>query len=60
MAKAKLKVDVYKIVARAVEEGVNYGWMRAHKYVEKPSEDIIKDEMERGVMLMLDGVIKFD
>jgi hypothetical protein len=45
-----VQVDTYKIVARAVEEGINYGWNRAHKHTETPNEQHIKQEIENAVM----------
>lgn len=45
-----LRVNVYEVMTRAVEEGIAYGWRRAHKHTDTPSEETIRDEIERGVM----------
>jgi hypothetical protein len=49
----------YTIISRAVEEGVAYGYRRAHKHDDKPSEDHILDEIERAVMNELCDVLQF-
>lgn len=55
-----LKVDVYAVLDRAVEEGLAYGWRRAHKHVDNPSEDAIREAMQNAVMDAICGVFKFD
>lgn len=45
-----LKVDVYKLVARAVEEGVARGWQRAHKHTDEPTPISIKQSIEDAVL----------
>jgi hypothetical protein len=60
MPKVKLKADIYKILSRAVEEGIAYGWNRAHKFTDKPNEETIKDEIEKAVMNEICEVIKLD
>jgi hypothetical protein len=57
--KVALKPDVYRVVARAVEEGVAYGYERAHKYDDKPSEETIQDQIEQAVMAALSEVVKW-
>lgn len=46
----KIKWRSYEIVERAVEEGINYGYYRAHKHVDNPDKDIIVQNIEREVM----------
>lgn len=49
--KAKaVKVDLYKLIARAVEEGVAMGLNRAHKYTDKPTRNEIAENVEREVL----------
>lgn len=57
--KRKLKVNVYKVVSRAVEEGVAYGINRAFKYTDIPSRDTIVENVEREVMNSLADVINY-
>ena len=45
-----MKVKTYAVIDRAVADGVNYGWNRAHKYTKSPSEDEIKQQMMLAVM----------
>ena len=41
---------MYKLVSNCVDAGVNYGWNRAHKHTDSPSEAQIKDEIYNAVM----------
>jgi len=45
-----LKPKTWKVLQQAVEAGVAYGWQRAHKHVEEPSEDAIKQAIEQAVL----------
>jgi len=36
--------------AAAVEVGVEWGWMHAHKHVDDPSEQLIKEAIVRDVV----------
>ncbi len=38
------------VLERAIDEGVRYGYNRAHKHVENPSEGVIIDNVVEGVM----------
>jgi hypothetical protein len=60
MPKVKVKADIYKILSRAVDEGIAYGWNRAHKHTDSPNEETIKDEIERAVMNEICEVVKID
>lgn len=55
-----IQVDIYKIMARAVEEGVNYGWNRAHKHTENPSKEHAIEQIESAVMNALCEILIFD
>lgn len=46
----EMRVRSYEVLCRAVEEGLGYGWHRAHKHTESPDEDAIKQQMLEGVM----------
>ena len=52
-----LKIDSYKIIARAVEEGIKHGCQRAHKYSDSPSQELLKSEIESSVMNHLSEII---
>lgn len=45
-----LRCDVWGVLQECVENGVAYGWARAHKHTAKPDEELIKDQIYDGVM----------
>lgn len=51
-----LGVDVYRLVATAVELGVESGWNRAHKHTDDPGADHVKAEIETAIMNNLSEV----
>ena len=59
-----VRARVYRIVARAVEEGVGYGWHRAYKHVEMPPrEDFSRqaiDVIVNAVLNELSEVLDFE
>jgi len=55
-----IRINAYDIVRRAVEEGVRYGWNRAHKHTDKPDEAAILEHIENAVLTELCEVLKFD
>lgn len=58
--KVMLLTNLYEIVQRAVSEGVQIGWRRAHKHVDNPDEPHIIMSVEREVMSCLDEVIRWE
>lgn len=57
---SSIKLKAYSIIEQAIETGVNWGWSRAHKYVDNPDENHIKQEMLHEIMLALSEVVDFD
>lgn len=55
-----MKVKTYPVLSRAVEEGVAYGWTRAHKHTDNPSEDSVKDAIADAVMSSIGEFFTFD
>lgn len=55
-----MKVITYKVLEDCVEKGVNYGFMRAHKHSDNPSEDYIKEQLAYYVMLEISEYFTFD
>lgn len=55
-----IRLKVYDLFEQAVESGVAYGYNRAHKHTERPSEETIKNEIIRSVMSSLDELIVWD
>lgn len=40
----------YDLICQAVESAVNYGWHRAHKYADQPTEEAIKETIASHVV----------
>jgi hypothetical protein len=57
---SKVRFKAYNLVARAVEEGVAYGYNRAHKHSDEPSEEVIKQAMIDSILNSLCEIIDFD
>jgi hypothetical protein len=55
-----MKPKLHKILETAVEQGVSYGYNRAHKHVENPTEGAIIDSIVEQVMNSLDEWFEFD
>lgn len=45
-----MKVRAYPVLYRAVEEGVAYGWRRAHKHTDKPDAAAIEEQIVTAVV----------
>jgi hypothetical protein len=45
-----MKANEYRLMERCIEEGTNYGWNRAHKHVDNPSPEQIKEQIAYYVM----------
>lgn len=54
MARAKIagtvQVRVYDVMNRCVEEGISLGWLCAHRHTNKPSDEVILEQMQVAVM----------
>ena len=59
MVKRQLKLKLYTVISRAVNEGVNYGVNRAFKYSDTPNHESLVEHIEREVMNSLDEVIEY-
>ena len=57
---AQVRLNAYKIIDDVVERAVRYGYRRAHKHVESPTEDHIINEINKSVMNELCEILKFD
>ena len=57
--KPPLRLRIYTVVSRAVEEGVSHGIRRAHKYAVRPTRESLQDHLEREVLSALCDVIDF-
>lgn len=45
-----MNVRAYPVFRRAVEEGVAYGWQRAHKYTAAPDRETIEEQITTAVL----------
>lgn len=45
-----MKVKTYNLIRECIERGTSYGWNRAHKHVNDPTEDQIKNAIEDAIM----------
>lgn len=55
-----MKANTYKVLARAVEEGVLVGWNRAHKHTDNPTDDQIKFQLIESVLNEICEWMDFD
>jgi len=55
-----MKVNTYKILERAVEEGINYGYKRAHKHTDTPTIVQLSEEIHNAIMNNIAEVIDFE
>ena len=55
-----MKVKMYPLIERLVEEGIDAGWNRAHKHAGEPYGDAIKDTIHRYIMQGFDEAFEFD
>lgn len=47
---SKMKANTYKVLARCVEEGVAWGWNRAHKYGDNPTPEALQNHIVEAVL----------
>jgi pyruvate-formate lyase len=55
-----MRPNFRKVLETAIEGGVQYGYSRAHKHIENPSEGAIIDSIVEQVMNSLDEWFDFD
>ena len=55
-----MKPKFHKILEIAVEHGVSYGYRRAHKHIENPTEGAIIDSVVEQVMNSIDEWFNFE
>ena len=55
-----MKVKMYPLIERLVEEGIDAGWNRAHKHTDTPDEEAIKRCIEQYIMKGFDEAFYFD
>ena len=55
-----IRVYSYKLLSKAVEDGISWGWMRAHKHTDTPSADETKASIEKHVLSEICEYFDFD
>ena len=55
-----MKVKMYRLIERLIDEGIEAGWQSAHKYTPYPTEDRIKHCIERYTHLGFMETFEFD
>lgn len=45
-----MRPKIYKILEIAVEEGVSYGYNRAHKHIENPPKEQICEQVMNSIL----------
>jgi len=55
-----MRAKEYIIMEQAIHEGIAYGWNRAHKHVDNPTEENIKEAIEIAVMNSICEYFEFD
>jgi hypothetical protein len=55
-----MRFNAYKIISDAVEKGAQYGYNRAHKHVDNPSEVALINAIADAVMSEIGEVLHFD
>jgi hypothetical protein len=55
-----MKVRTYPVLCRAVEEGVAYGWRRAHKHNDKPDALTIEEQIVNAFLIEVCKYFEFD
>jgi hypothetical protein len=56
----QILTNTYVVFSRAVEEGVRYGWNRAHKHTSTPDAESVKEEIEQAIMNSVCEFFSFD
>lgn len=55
-----MKPKFFNLLEKAIEEGIDYGWRRAHKHSDSPSEGVIKEEISNAIFSSLHDYFTFD
>ena len=56
----QMKPRIRQILERAIEDGIAYGYHRAHKYTETPDADLMQERISYGIWLEIDAIFAFD
>ena len=48
-----MKPNTGKVIEMCLEAGIEFGWRKAHKHTETPSEEVIKNEILHAINMEL-------
>ena len=55
-----MRIKIYKLIEQIVEEGIDAGYLRAHKHTDTPIEETIKHCIEQYIMQGFDDYFEFN
>ena len=55
-----MRAKIRKILEECIENGLQYGMMRAHKHTDNPGHDYLIDQMENAIWLEIDERFDFE
>jgi hypothetical protein len=44
------KINLYKLIERSVDDGIEAGWRRAHKHTNEPEPSYVREQIETAIM----------
>lgn len=54
-----MKPKIATILEKAIDEGIHYGWHRAHKHTDTPDSHFIKGEIDNAIWNAIHEVFEF-
>lgn len=54
-----MRVKSYRVLQRALEEGFEWGWQRAHKHTDTPTKAVIEENIIREIENAIADVFHF-
>lgn len=55
-----MKPKFREILDQAIENGIKYGWYKAHKHTDEPEENDIKGAIATAIWLEIDSLFDFE
>jgi hypothetical protein len=55
-----MKPNIRTILAKAIEQGIEYGWIRAHKHTDEPHPSKIIESIEIEIWNEIDEMFDFE
>lgn len=55
-----MKPRLRELLKRAVDDGLTYGWSRAHKHTDRPERETAQAEIEAAIWAEIDEIFVFD